>query len=203
MQTLKFPESNLTESQSIKNLLLSLDSTDSEIKFASAKMLMDISKRNPKALFDQMKYFVILLDCENKILKWTAIDVIANICVADPKKFSPAVFQKFLQLLSDDESMITAGHVIDNLGRIAAVKPSAREAVAKALLNLENSSRNSECKNILLGKAILAFSQFYRNFDNRREIVEFAKRQLQNTRHATQVKSKKFLTLEAGFQNER
>ena len=106
----------------IECLLYDIGSAIPKKKFASAKTLLEISKHNPATLYQYLSDFRNMLNSENKILKWTAIDVIANISVAVPKKLTPKLFQKLLLLLSDNESMITSGHVINNLGKMR--KPS-------------------------------------------------------------------------------
>ena len=93
------------------------------------------------------------------------------------EELTTSLFHKLLLFLSDNESMITAGHVIDNLGKIANTKPSLRDTITKKLLDLENSSRNNECKNILLGKAIMAFGQYYESNENKEGVRVFVERQ--------------------------
>jgi len=50
-----------------------------------------------------------------------------------------------------------------------------------------------ECKNILIGKAILAFDVYFDQIKNKAPIISFVKKQVNNTRNATKVKAEKFL----------
>lgn len=63
--------------------------------------------------------------------------------------------------------MITAGYVIDNSGKIARAKPHLQNKITKGLLEVEKIPRSSECRNILLGKVILSFSQYIGQVDDK------------------------------------
>jgi len=170
-----------------------ISSPNPRIKFKSAKILRILSEKNPKMLYSKMDFFINLLDSENNILKWIAIDIIGNLSSVDSKKEFEKIFEKYYGLLSD-ESMITAGHVIDSSSKIAKAKPNLQNKITKELLKVEeNQYKTSECKNILLGKVISSFSQYIDQVDNKEEMTSLAKRQLKNSRKATRTKAEKFL----------
>jgi hypothetical protein len=182
------------------NLLLEIfDGISSEnpsVKFKSAKILRIISERNPQILYSRMDFFVNLLDSENNILKWIAIDVIGNLTPVDSENKFDKMFKKYYSFLSD-ESMITISHVLDDSGKIAKAKPHLTKKITNELLKIERAAPSThitqECKNILLGKAILAFGMYYDKIENKDEVISFVKRQLHNTRNATKTKAEKFL----------
>jgi len=183
----------------IKNLRLlpelfnGISSENTRIRFKSAKILRIISEENPEMLYSKMDFFINLLNSKNKILKWIAVDVIGNLSSADTENKFDKIFNKFYALLADD-SMITAGHVIDSSGKIARAKPHLQNKITKELLRVEKIEyRTSECRNILLGKVILSFSQYINQINNTEEMVSLAKRQRDNSRKATRVKAEKFL----------
>ena len=60
----------------LTELLDGLYSDTAKIRFASAKILRIISKKKPETLYPSMDFFVNLLDSENNILKWNAMDII-------------------------------------------------------------------------------------------------------------------------------
>jgi len=170
-----------------------ISSANPRIKFKSAKILRIISEKNPKMLYSKMDFFVNLLESENNILKWTAIDVIANLSSVDSKNEFDKIFKKFYDLLSD-ESMITAGHVIDNSAKIVRAKPHLQNKITGELLKVEKIQyKTTECRNILLGDVILAFGQYIYHVDNKEEMISLVKRQLKNSRKATRAKAEKFL----------
>jgi hypothetical protein len=93
--------------------------------------------------------------------------------------------------------MITVAHVVDNSGKIAKARPQLTQRITNELLKIENIPTKphltQECKNILLGKTILAFSMYFDQIEKKDKLVSFVKRQVNNTRNATKVKAEKFL----------
>ena len=173
-----------------------ISSENPRIKFKSAKILRVISEKSPEILYSKMDFFIDLLDSENRILKWVAIDVIGNLTSIDSKNKFDKIFKKYYSFLSA-ESMITVGHVVDNSGKIAKARPHLTQRITSELLNIEKIPTKphltQECKNILLGKAILAFGMYFDQIENKDNVISFVKRQLNNTRNATKVKAEKFL----------
>lgn len=106
----------------LQELLTGIYSTNPRIKFESAKVLRIISGRNPEMLYSRMEFFVNLLDNENNILKWNAMDIVANLTKIDSYNKFNDLFKKFYSYLYEG-SLITASHVVDNSGKIALSKP--------------------------------------------------------------------------------
>jgi hypothetical protein len=170
-----------------------ISSSDPRIKFKSAKILRIVSERDPKILYSRINLFINSLDSKDNIIKWIAIDVIGNLSSVDSENKFDKIFNKFYGLLAD-ESMITAGHVIDSSGKIARAKPYLQKKITKELMRVEKTQyKTSECRNILLGKVILSFSQYIDQVDYKEEMISLAKRQLVNSRRATRAKAEKFL----------
>ena len=175
----------------LPELLTGIYSTNARIRFGSAKVLRIISKRNPEMLYSRMGFFVDLLDSENNILKWIAMDVIANLASIDSHNEFNRLFEKFYGYLYEG-SLITAGHVVDNSGKIALSKPELQDEITRELLKVEEFPLpTEECRNILIGKTINAFQVYYDKIKDKDEVISFVKRQLNNSRNAT--KAEKFL----------
>lgn len=173
-----------------------ISSENPRTKFKAAKTLRVISKTDPTILYSKMDFFMNLLDSENNIIKWIAMDVIGNLASIDSENKFDKIFKKYFSFLSD-ESMITIGHVIDNSGKIARAKPHLTAKITSGLLRTEKLPKKprltQECKNILLGKAISAFGTYFDQIENKEDVISFVKRQLHNSRNATKVKAEKFL----------
>lgn len=176
----------------LPTILNGMQSSKARVKFGSAKMLRIISEKDPKVLYPHMNFFIDLLESENNILRWITIDVIGNLSNVDTKKKFDEIFNRYYALLSN-EGMVTVAHVVDNSGKIALAKPYLRDKITFNLLKLEDIPRNEECKNILLGKAILSLGMYYDQVDNKEEIISFVERQLTNPRNSTKKKAEKFL----------
>jgi len=177
----------------LHELFNGVSSVNPRIKFGSAKILRIISKRNPKMLYSKIEVFANLLDSENNILKWNAMDVIANLTVVDSHNKFNKLFKKFYGYLNSG-SIITAGHVVDNSGTIALAKPELQDEITKELLKVEELPLpTKECRNILIGKTMKAFEVYYNKIKEKDEVVSFVKRQLNNSRKATKAKAEKLL----------
>lgn len=180
----------------LQELFDGISSASPRVRFGSMKALRILSEKDPEMLYSRMDFFVRLLDSENNILKWNAMDVIANLVLVDSKNEFDKISEKFFDLLSE-ESLITAGHVVDNSGKIAKAKPHLTRRITGELLKIEKFhvklGFTQECKNILLGKAISAFDVFFDRVEDKDKVVAFVKRQLNNTRKATRVKAESFL----------
>ncbi|UCE38344.1 MAG: hypothetical protein JSW00_03655 [Thermoplasmata archaeon] len=176
----------------INVMLEGISSSQARVRFGSAKILRIVSEKNPEAIYPHMDFFIDLLDSENNILRWIALDVIASLTSVDNKNKFDDIFQRYYDFLSD-ESMVTAAHVIDNSGKIACAKPYLKNEVTNNLLRVENIPRNKECRNILLGKAILSFEKYFDQIEDKKKIITFVERQKSNPRNATKKKAEKFL----------
>ena len=178
----------------LPEILDGVSSAEARVRFNSAKILRIISEKQPKILYSKIGFFIDLLDSENNILKWIAIDIIGNLASVDSENKFDSVFRKFFDLLSE-ESMITAGHVIDNSGKIAIAKPYLQDRITEELLKVEKIEyKTSECRNILLGKVISSFDQYIDQFDDKKKMISLVRRQLKNSRKATRAKAEKFLS---------
>ena len=70
-----------------KNVFLNgIFSKTAKVKYASTKKAIVISKDNPTELYPDFDFFIELLNSENQIIKWTAIQVIGNLSKVDKKK---------------------------------------------------------------------------------------------------------------------
>lgn len=177
----------------LSEIFSGISSSVPKLRFKSAKILTIISKKDPQKLYSKIDFFIDLLDSKNNILKWNAIDVIANLVSVDVDKRFEKIFEKFYGLLQEG-SLITAGHVVGNSGKIVNVKPDLESRITDELLKVEKIKLpTEECRNILLGKTIISFDQYFDKIQNKYEVVAFVKRQLNNSRNATKAKAEKFL----------
>lgn len=175
-------------------------SENPRIKFRSAKVLRLISEKNPRLLYSKMDFFIDLLGNENKIIKWNAMDTIANLASVDSRNEFNKIFKKFYGLLYEG-SLVTTSHVVDNSGKIARAKPNLQSKITNELLKIEKVPLpTKECKNILLGKTIVAFGMYLDQIQNKDKVVSFVKRQLTNPRSATKTNAEKFLKKNSKFQ---
>ena len=171
-----------------------VSSTNPRIKYGCAKTLSKISEEHPEKLYKDMEFFIDLLETENNIIKWNTIDIIANLTRVDIKKKFDDIFTKYYSFINAD-TMVTVAHIVDNSGKIALAKPYLINKITNEILKLEKISMKprltQECKNILFGKAIIVFNQYFDKIEKPKEVISFIKKQLKNTRTATKTKEEK------------
>lgn len=177
----------------LEGLFNGICSKNAKVRFGSAKALRMISEKNPQLLCSRIDFFSGLLDSKNNILKWIAIDIVANLTATDINNEFNKLFEKFYSHLYEG-SLITAGHVVDSSGRIALFKPELMDMITEKLLKVEEVSLpTTECRNILLGKTLSALRVYFDKIEGKDKVISFVKRQLNNSRNATRVKAEKFL----------
>ncbi len=173
--------------------LADLSSSDAKIRYGCARNLLTVAKHNPTELYPNIARFVELLNGANKIIKWTAIDIIGLLSQVDKEKKVDKLLGRLFELLSDG-NMITANHAIAALANIALTKHEFQKEITAELLKVEQYDyETNECRNIALGKVILAISQYFRQLEDKSAVIDFVKRQTGNTRNATKKKAERFL----------
>jgi hypothetical protein len=134
-----------------------------------------------------------LVDGDDTILKWNAIEVLSNLTDVDTdNKFNGRILNKYISLLSD-ESMVTAANTISALGRVALNKPGLRKKITEELVKVNSLPHSAECRNILAGKALDTLGNYIDDINYKKEIIQFAEKHLKNRRNATRIKAGKLL----------
>lgn len=169
-----------------------VSSENKRIKNGTAKILRTVSEEYPEKLYPKFDFFVEHMNGDDTILKWLAMDTIANLAPVDRENRIDKMLKKYYALLSD-ETMITAAHAVESLGKIAKAKPKYQDEITRQLFRVKTIERGPECRNILLGKVILAFDGYIDQIQDRDEIISFVKKELNNSRNATKSKAEKFL----------
>ncbi len=167
-------------------------SKDPKIKYACAKNLLAVAREKPAEIYPDLDFFIELLENENKILKWTAIDVIGSLARVDNAKAIDKLMGRLIGLLNAG-NMITAHHAITALTDIVLAKPEYQAEITNQLLKVEHYNYDTdECRNISIGKVILAISTYFNELEDKDPTIEFVRRQTRNTRNATKKKAEQF-----------
>ena len=176
----------------LPKILEDVGSREADVKFPSAMALVIVSEKSPEMLYPKFGFFVELLDSKNKIIKWSAMSVIANLTRVDKRKAFEGIFERYYDLLKD-ESMVTAANLVGNSARIALAKPHLTDRITEKLLSVEAIPRGEECRSIIMGAAILAFDEYYDQIRNKEAVLSFARGRLSSKRSATRKKAEDFL----------
>jgi len=173
--------------------LTDLMSKDPEVKYARSKNILALAKEDPAQLYPDLDFFVRLLDSDNKILRWTSISVIGAMGRVDEAKAVDKLMPRLVAMLNTG-NMITANNAIAALADIALARPEYRPKITDELLRVERYDYDTvECRNIAIGKAILAIGTYFNALEDKKASLEFVKRQVNNTRNATKKKAEQFL----------
>lgn len=178
----------------MKMNLEKLNSEDTKVKYAFAKELSQMSEESPEKLYANFDDFVKLLDDDNSIIKWTAIDIIGHFSAIDPdNKIDAAIMNKLYELLSDSK-VITCNHAIYALGLIAQNKPEHKEEIITKFLSVpDNDFETDECEAIATGKVLEALQPFIAEIKDNKRVIDFVKNATNSTRNSTVKKANEFL----------
>ena len=162
------------------------------IRNNSFKALMLLAERHPEVLFPRWDYFVELLKSDNSFSQYPAVHIIATLVEADEDDRFDAIFDTYYSLL-DDESVMIASHVAGVSGKIAQAKPKLQTRITKRLLNIDATHFEPGRKDLIKSYAIESFDAYFEEAENKEEIVEFVRRQLDCTSSKARKSAKSFL----------
>ena len=184
--------------ETIPQLFEGLKSKKGTIRFGCEKIIRLISEQKPKLIYPHFNEISSLLDSDNNILKWGAIVIISNLTSVDADKKFEKIFMKYFAPITGRQ-MITSSNIVKNAWKIAIEKPSLIEKITKEILKVEEAEyenkgeQSRECNYITCGHAVDSFSRFFDRIKNKRPVIDFIKRQLDNPRSAVAKKAEKFL----------
>jgi hypothetical protein len=170
-----------------------LTSKFARIKFGCAKSLLVLSEKRPDLLLPKTDKILELLGSENQILEWNAIAILGNLATVDPGNLRGILLPKLYAFLSGGE-LIAANHAIAALANIGRAFPREQKKITANLLAIEDAVfKTDECRNIAIGKTILALATFLDPGNTPKEVIEFARRHTVNQRPATAKKAEYLL----------
>lgn len=182
-------EMALKKADVLSELLENLKSKNETIRYNSFNALLLVSEENPEALYPGWESFEELLYSDNAFRRLMAVQIIPNLTRVDKENRFEKVFDKYYDLLND--SVIVAGHLTANSGRIARAKPHLQPSITDKLMSIEETKQKH--KDLVKGGAIQAFDEYFSEADNKEEILEFVRKQLTCKSPKTRREAKKFL----------
>jgi hypothetical protein len=179
--------------QQIDALFDALGSRTARVKYGSAKVLRMVSEQAPDLLYPRWDSLVRLLENDNAFLRWGSTRILGNLAAVDRQdKLEPLLDRFFAPILGPE--MIGAANAIGAAAGIALAKPHLADRMVKKILQVERASyQRPECRNVAIGHAIQSFDKLFCHVRNRKPVLAFVARQLDNPRPATRKKAGKFL----------
>jgi len=178
---------------SIAGLIEGMKAKPGDVKFGCEKVLQEISAQCPALVYPYFQQIVGFMEGGNKILKWGAILILANLAAVDTENHFASSFDRYYHLITGPD-MITAASVIAGSVKIVRAHPEWAERIKKEILKVEKATyKTPECRNVAIGHALDALMAFDDLVEDKKSIRRFAQRQLNNTRKTVVVRAKKFL----------
>ena len=164
------------------------------VKFGCQKVLQKISEKRPDRVYPYFDEIAAFLEGENKILRWGAILILANLAAVDRENHWGAQFDRFYRAIPGPD-MITAANVIRGSPKIARAHPELTAKIIAEILKVERAVyKTPECRHVAIGHALDAFEDLDALTGDKPDVLAFARRQLRNPRRAVAERARKFLT---------
>lgn len=182
----------LKDAKLLSELLERLTSKEDEVRHNSFRALLIISEEHPEVLYPHWGYFSGLLSSENSYHRYIAVYMIANLTRVDTENKFEGISNGYLNLLND-KSVMVAGHLAVNLGKIVKAKPNLQMKITKMLLDIDKTYPRPDRRDLIKGSVIEALDQYFAEAKDQERIIEFVKEQLESTSPKTRKKAKEFL----------
>ena len=169
-----------------------LNAEKANVKYGCLKVLRLISEQQPAMLYPHFNFFVNLLDSEVTFFKCGTILIIANLTSVDLNDKFEKIIDKYFAPITG-HVMIPAANIIASAAKIALAKPELTDRITREILKVEQAVyQTDECRNVAIGHAIKSFHQFFDRVKEQEPVIEFIKRQLDNSRCGTGKSAEKF-----------
>jgi hypothetical protein len=177
----------------LPQLFAGLNAAPARIKYGCLRVLRSLGETTPGVLYPEIDRLVSMLESENQILKWGAIQMLGDLARVDSARKIDGILGRYLEPILGSV-MITAANVIQGAAKIARAKPSLADRIAQAIMRVETANyQTPECRNVAIGHAIEALASFYDLLQAPQPVETFIRRQLDNPRSAVQRKAAHFL----------
>ena len=179
------------DAELLSELLNGLRSKKDTLRSNCFQVLHYISEKNPYILYSKWAFFVSLLQSDNAYHQLIAVRILANLTHADRENKFEELFDQYYDLLN--ESVIVAGHLAACSGTIANAKPELQVKITQRLLSIDKTTQKH--KDLVKAYAIDAFNQYFKEYENKREILQFVREQLNSSSPKTRRNAEEFLRI--------
>lgn len=156
---------------------------------------MILSEKDPEALYPYFDRLLPYLTHENNILRYGMIVILSNLSVVDKENWFSKIYDEYFGIIKQP-LLIPAANVVKASKTIIKAKPELADKIIADILRIENYDYETpECKNIILGHAILTFHQTMGLVNRKfvKSIIKFVWNSQNNSRPGTRNKALKFL----------
>ena len=182
----------LRDEEFLSELIRNLKTKQETIRSNSSRVLNFICETNPEVLYPDWDYFFELLEGDNTYWKCSAIPLIANLTRVDKDKKFETNFEKYFDLMND-RSFIPAAYVARSAAIIVDAKPKLRTKITEKLLGIDETRHDPQRRDLVKSDIIEAFDKYFEKAENKRQIIEFVRLQLDCDSPKTRKTATKFL----------
>lgn len=137
--------------------------------------------------------FVLLLDHPNSYHRDFGLVLLANLTGVDTENRFSLIFEKYFEHVNDEKFM-TAHFCIQNCAKILANKGELKEDIFHILMETDLRCDFPEKQKALLKSFVIeVFDKHYTKIDNKKEINNFVRAQLDSISPKTKKKAKEFV----------
>ena len=176
----------------LANLLDGLSSREETYRYNCFKVLMLISREHGELLYPMWDRLAEQLGAANTYWRISALQLISNLTAVDAEHRFEKLFDRYFALL-DDKSMIPAAQLAGASGRIVRAKPHLEARVTEKLLGIEATHHRPDRKDLIKAYAIESFDAYYEQAEDRENILDFVRRQLNSSSPKTRKLAQEFL----------
>ena len=170
-----------------------LGAGEARVRYGSLKVLRLLSERHPSVLYPAFDRIAGLMDSPHHILRWGGILIVGNLAAVDSDGKTDALLARYLRPIRGPE-LIPAANAIVGAGKMALARPHLADRILAALLRVERTDyRTPECRNVALAQVLKALNRMPALVRNRKAVVAFARRQLDNSRGSVRSGARKLL----------
>lgn len=177
----------------LRAALAGLDAREAAVKYGCAKVLHEISRTAPGALYGHFDRFAALLDGPNKILRWIAIRILGRLAVVDVEGKLDRMLDHYLTPIAGPQ-LIAAANTIQGAADIAGARPHLADKIARAIVASEHGSyETAECGNVVIGHALAVLEGLIDRVAAPAALIAFAGRQRANPRVSAARSARRFV----------
>ena len=187
----KYAEKIIKKPDLIKQYLEGLLSKNETYRYNCFKIIYIISEEKPDILYPYWDFFENHLRSKNSYHKMSAVLIIANLTSVDKEKKFERIFDEFYGYLKSEKTF-TSIYIVKSSGKIANSKPHLMEKITKILLDIEKIHPGKQIE-LIKSSVIESFSDYFKNIENKKDIIDFVKKQTNSTSPKTRKLAKDFL----------
>jgi hypothetical protein len=176
----------------LSDLVAGLSAKQERVGYNCLRTLLLVGEEHPELLYPHWDSFVELLRSENTYFKLRGANLIAAVVCVDTENRFEGLFDEYYDLL-DGKSVIAAAYIAGNSGKIARAKPALEGEIRNRLFSIDETHHPPQRRDLIKGRAVEAFGDYFEVAEDKGQIVEFVRRQLEADSPRTRKEAKKFL----------